>query len=98
MVEHIVLFKVSSSATQEQRDRMVEELKRLREQIPGIVDLSVGHNFSERSQGFQIGLVVRFTDRAALEAYLPHPAHRACVEQFINPIREDVILADYEIG
>jgi len=98
MVEHIVLFKVSSSATQEQKDRMVAELKRLREQIPGIVDLSVGYNFSERSHGFQIGLVVRFTDLAALEAYLPHPAHRACVEQFINPIREDVILADYEIG
>jgi hypothetical protein len=98
MVEHIVLFKVRAEATQEQRDRMVAELKRLRELVPGIVDLSVGYNFSERGQGFQIGLVVRFESRAALEGYLPHPAHRACVEQHINPIREDVIVSDYEIG
>src|ERR1041384_3137770 len=98
MIEHVVLFKLSPSATGEQKARMISELKQLREKIPGIVDLSVGSNFSDRSQGFEIGLVVRFVDRAALDVYLPHPAHRGCVEQFINPIREDVIVVDYEIG
>jgi hypothetical protein len=62
------------------------------------VDLSCGRNFSDRNQGFEIGLVVRFVDRAALEVYLPHPAHRGAVDQFVAPIKADVIVVDYEIG
>ncbi|MCC2670968.1 MAG: Stress responsive alpha-beta barrel domain protein [Armatimonadetes bacterium] len=98
MVEHVVLFKTTPDATEEQRARMVSELTALKDLVPGIVDLSCGVNFSDRGQGFDIGLVVRFVDRAALEAYLPHPAHRGCVDQFVAPIKADVIVSDYEIG
>lgn len=98
MVEHVVLFKTTPDATDEQKERMIAELGALKGKIPGIVDLSVGRNFSERNQGFDIGLVVRFVDRAALEGYLPHPAHRGCVDQFVGPIKQDVIVVDYEIG
>jgi len=45
----------------------------------------------------EIGLVVRFRDRAALDAHIPHPAHRGVVEKHIHPIREEVIVVDYEI-
>ncbi len=98
MVEHVVLFKLTPDASPEQKQRMVAELKALKNRIDGIVDLTVGTNFSDRSQGYEIGLVVRFQDRAALDAYIPHPAHRGCVDQFISPIKEDVIVVDYEIG
>ena len=98
MVEHVVLFKTTPDATPEQKQRAMRELKTLKDKIPGILDLTVGSNFSDRSQGFDIGLVVRFTDRAALEVYLPHPAHRGCVDEFIAPIKQDVIVVDYEIG
>ena len=97
MVEHIVLFKTTAAATDEQRQRAMAELKLLKDKVPGIIDLSVGRNFSTRNQGYDIGLVVRFVDRAALEVYLPHPAHRGCVDEFITPIKEDVIVVDYEI-
>lgn len=97
MVEHVVLFKTTPEATQEQRERMIAELRSLKEKIPGIIDLTVGTNFSDRNQGFDIGLVVRFVDRAALEVYLPHPAHQGCVDQFVAPIKADIIVVDYEI-
>jgi hypothetical protein len=97
MVEHVVLFKTTPEATAEQKERMIAGLAALRHQIPGIVDLTVGTNFSERSQGFDIGLVVRFVDRAALDVYIPHPAHRGCVNELIAPIKQDVIVVDYEI-
>jgi len=98
MVEHVVLFKTTPEATPEQKQQMIAGLKSLKDQIPGIVDLSVGTDFSlARSQGFDIGLVVRFVDRAALDVYLPHPAHRGCVDQFVAPIKQDVIVVDYEI-
>jgi len=97
MVEHVVLFKLKADATPEQKNVAIEALKGLKGQIEGIVDLTCGRNFSERSQGYEIGLVVRFRDRAALDAYIPHPAHRGVVEKFLNPIREAVIVVDYEI-
>jgi len=97
MVEHVVLFRTTADATDEQRGRMMAELAALKDKIPGIVDLTVGTNFSSRNQGFDIGLVVRFVDRAALDVYIPHPAHRGCVEEFINPIKADVLVVDYEI-
>jgi hypothetical protein len=97
MVEHVVLFKLNEGTTDEQRAAAMAGLKALRQQVPGIVDLSVGLNFSDRNQGFELGLVVRFVDRAALEGYLPHPAHRSCVETHLRPIMSSVIVVDYEI-
>lgn len=98
MVEHVVLFKTTEDATVEQKERAVAALKTLKDKIPGILDISAGINFSTRNQGYDIGLVVRFADRDALEVYLPHPAHRGCVEEFITPIKADVIVVDYQIG
>jgi hypothetical protein len=97
VVEHIVLFKLKAGATDEQKAAAKKALKGLKEQVDGIVDLTCGDNFSERSQGYEMGLVVRFRDRAALDAYIPHPAHRGVVDQYISPIRETGIVVDYEI-
>ena len=96
MVEHIVLFRWSEDASQEAIDSVVAELRELKSKIAGVVDLSCGVNFSDRAKGYTHGLVVRFMDRAALEAYGPHPEHQRVVQNFINPIRADILALDYE--
>ena len=75
---------------------MQEALKGLQKAIPGILEITVGTNFSERSQGFTHGLLVRFQDRAALDTYIPHPAHEDARKNYILPIVEDVLVVDYE--
>jgi hypothetical protein len=97
VVEHIVLFKWNAEATTEQITAAIAGLRGLKDQVPNILDLSVGENFSDRAQGFTHGLVVRFPDKAALDVYGPHPAHQHVVQTFINPIRESVLALDYEI-
>ena len=96
MVEHIVLFRWTEEAGQAAIDNALAELRGLKDKIAGVVDLSCGANFSERAQGYTHGLVVRFTGRAALEAYIPHPEHQRVIQNFINPIRADVLAFDYE--
>jgi|SRR5215510_2134129 len=96
MVEHIVLFRWKDEAGQEAIDRAMTELRGLKSRVAGIVDLSGGANFSDRAQGYTDGLVIRFTDRAALEAYYPHPEHQRVVQNFISPIRADTLAFDYE--
>jgi len=99
VVEHIVLFKLKPDATQEQRDELVSVLKRLKENVPGILELTAGVNFNtERGKGYSVALNVRFPDRAALEAYGPHPAHQEVVEKYVLPLCEDIVVADYEVA
>jgi Stress responsive A/B Barrel Domain len=95
MIEHIVLFKWIEGTSETQIAEVVEALKGLKEKIPGIVDLSCGKNFSDRSQGYQTGLVVRFSDRNALAAYQPHPDHQAVVQNYIKPIAQEILCVDY---
>ena len=97
MVEHIVLFKLKSDAPPEAVQAMVDGLSGLRTSIPGIVDLTVGENFGDRSQGFTHGLTVRFQSRQALDDYIPHPAHQKAVQELIRPILDEIIVVDYEI-
>jgi hypothetical protein len=96
-VVHIVLFKWKETATPEAIAQVEAELRAMQGQIEGVLDISCGTDFSGRSQGFATGLVVHFTDRAALEAYGPHPVHQRVVQTFINPIRADVLAFDYEV-
>ncbi|HRY28938.1 MAG TPA: Dabb family protein [Elusimicrobiota bacterium] len=96
MIEHIVLFNIRRSATEEQKGQMLLNLLGLREKISGIHSATAGENFSARAKGFTHGFVVRFISRSALEAYLPHPAHQEVVEKYIKPIAEEILVVDYE--
>ena len=96
MIEHIVLFRWTEQATQEAKDKVMTELRGLKNKIPGIAELTCGTNFSDRSKGYTHGLLVRFTDQAARDAYGPHPEHQRVVRNFIDPIRADVLVVDYE--
>lgn len=97
MVEHLVIFKFAPETSNDQKTEAIQRLKQLKEKIPGILDLQAGFNFCERSQGFELGLSVRFEDKAALETYGPHPEH----QQVVSFLREigltDIIVVDFEI-
>ena len=96
-IEHILLLRWKEDASQEAIDNAMVEARTLKDKIPGIVDMSCGLNFSERSKGYTHGVVMRFRNRAALDAYYPHPEHQRVVQKFINPIRADAVIVDYEV-
>jgi hypothetical protein len=96
MVEHIVLFKVREGTPQEKVDGMLAGINSLKDSIDTVVSVSMGPNYSERSQGFTHGIVVRFNDKEGLAAYQPHPAHLKVVEEDIKPIVDDILAVDYE--
>jgi hypothetical protein len=96
MIEHVVLFRWAETASEEAKATAMTELRSLKGKIPGIIDLSCGTSFCDRAKGYTHGLVVRFKDRAALQAYGPHPEHQRVVQNFIDPVRADVLVVDYE--
>jgi hypothetical protein len=96
MLEHIVLFRFKPETTAHTKQKIVEGLMALKGKVPSILDISAGPNFSDRNQGFEYGLVVRFKDRQGLDAYQVHPDHQHIVHELIRPSLADILAVDYE--
>lgn len=97
MIEHIVLLKFSTKTTMEQKEELIRRTLVLKKVIPGIIDIQQGFNFSNRSQGYEIGLTVRFEDRSSLENYGPHPAHQEIVAYLKEIGMVDSIIVDFDL-
>lgn len=95
MVEHLVWFKLKDGVTTDEKGAMMSALRALKHQVPDILHLACGEDFSGRSHGFEIGLVVRFATRAALDAYGPHPDHAAFGNNFRH-LWDEVRALDFE--
>jgi microcystin degradation protein MlrC len=97
MIHRTVLVKFAETTTREQLQEVVERFKALKNHLAGIVDLQAGLNFAERSKEYQVVLMVRFEDKAALDAYVVDEQHQA-VANFIKEVgRVDSIGVDIEI-
>lgn len=97
MIHRTVLVKFAETTTTEQLKEVVTRFKALKNHLTGIVDLQAGLNFAEKSKEYQVVLVVRFEDKAALDAYVSNKEHQA-VAAFIKEVgRVDSIGVDIEI-
>jgi hypothetical protein len=97
-VRHIVVFKFKPGATEAQIRQVTDAFVALKTKIPNIVSLEHGVNNSpeKHNQGFTHVYQVTFTNAAARDAYLPHPAHKAFGELLGKlGVLEDVFVVDY---
>ncbi len=78
-VRHVVVFRYKPDASPEKIQQVTEALIALKGKIPGILSMEHGVNNSPEklNQGFTHVFQVTFTNAAARDAYLPHPAHKA---------------------
>ncbi|WP_342042171.1 Dabb family protein [Bacillus sp. OTU2372] len=97
MIEHIVLLKFSPKTTEKQKEELIRRTLLLKDVIPGIVDIQQGANFSNRSQGYEMGLTIRFEDKTSVVNYGPHPAHQEVFSYLKEIGLEDTIIVDFEI-
>ena len=92
MVIHTFAFRWKPGAGEEERQRAIAAIRGLQGKIPGLEETWVGVNFSPRSQGYELGGVMKFGSRGALEAYGSHPAHQellAWLMPLIDPVEVD---------
>jgi hypothetical protein len=85
-------FRWKPDVNQEQKQRAMLEIRNLQGQIPGLLETSVGTNFSPRGQGYELGGVMKFADRASLDAYGPHSVHQQLLSwlmPLIEPLEVD---------
>jgi hypothetical protein len=76
-LRHIVIFKYTANATDQQIQQVTDAFRALQEKIPGIRSFEHGVNSSPEGKnlGFTHVYLLTFDDAQARDAYLPHPAH-----------------------
>ena len=97
MIEHIVLLKFSNETTSLQIRELISKTKKLKEWIPGILDVQQGQNFSDRNQGYDVGMTIRFEDKQSLKQFGPHPKHQE-VQAYCREIGlVDITVVDFKL-
>ena len=100
MLKHIVMWKLKDHAEGADRAANAIEMKRRLEECadiaPGTLKFEVALAQPGLEATYDVVLYAEFTGRAALQAYIDHPTHKAVVP-FIGAIREGRQCMDYEI-
>jgi Stress responsive A/B Barrel Domain len=94
-------FRWKPGVSESQKVRVRVEIRNLQGQIPGLLETWVGTNISPRSQGYELGGVMKFADEASLLAYPAHPVHVKLLNwlmPLIEPIEVDFSLEERGLG
>lgn len=93
---HVVLFKFKDSATTEQVKAIEDAFKALPSKINTVIDFEWGTNVSPegKADGFTHCFLVTFKDKAGLEVYLPHAAHKE-FGALLRPQLDKVLVIDF---
>jgi Stress responsive A/B Barrel Domain len=94
-IEHLVLYKFKAETSAAKISFILEQQKALQTQVTGIIEASIGQNFSDRAGGYTHCGRLCFFDRASLDAFYPHAAHQA-FKALLQPEIESLLVIDYE--
>jgi hypothetical protein len=92
MYIHMFAFRFKPGVTDTQKEKVVAEIRKLQEQIPEVLETWVGRNDSPRGQGYELGGVMKFTNKASMETYNAHAVHQELLKwllPLIEPIEVD---------
>jgi hypothetical protein len=100
-VRHIVVFKYTKTATEEQIKQVTDAFRALKDKIPGIVSFEQGANISpeKKDLGFSHVYLLTFDSVKSRDAYLPHPEHKKFGDLLgMLGVVEDVLVVDFSPG
>ena len=74
----------------------IDDLQALKGQIPGLLSVDAGRNFSDRAGNYNFAAVMTLEDKDALAGYGPHPAHQAVAGR-LGGLANGLMVVDFEI-
>jgi len=96
MIRHVVMFRWTPEATEEQKQRAAKELARMPSVVPSLRAFAIGPDVGVNQGNFDFAVAADFDDVDGYEAYRDNPEHRAVVEQFTRPITAQRAAVQFE--
>ena len=88
-VTHVVLMWLKHPESAADRAQLVRAAHSLR-MMPGVLRVETGRTVRglgpEVDRSFDLGVVITFRDRAALERYEEDPRHSGAMERYLRPL------------
>ncbi len=99
MVKHIILWQLSDSLSDEQKENVKnaakENLESLKGKIPGLIDIKV-QTSNLKSSTADMMLDSSFESEQALKDYSVNPSHTAVADKFVRPFIKARNCLDFE--
>jgi hypothetical protein len=92
----MVMFRWAPEATQQQKERVATELRRLPALVPTLRSYRVGHDLGLNEGNFDFAVAADFDDADGYLAYRDNPEHQAIIVEFIRPIIAERAAVQYE--
>ncbi len=94
---HVVLFKFKQRTSAEMEAAIADAFRAFCASLPFVTDFEWGLNTSPEGldEGFTHCFIVTFAGPEGRDAYLPHPAHRAFIERWLDPHLEKACVVDF---
>lgn len=93
---HVAMFRWAEGTTTGQQDEVAARLGALPGLIPEIREYSLGVNAGVNAAAYDFVVVAGFDGRDGYLAYRDHPAHRAVVDECVEPIVAERASIQYE--
>ena len=94
MVTHVVLFKLKDRSP-DNALRVRDLLREMKGRIPPLLDLEAGVDYVRSTVSYDVALITRHADRAALDAYQVHPIHER-VKLHLREVCDLAVATDFD--
>ena len=95
MLQHYVLIKYQTGASDEHIAEFCKRMLALRTSIPDIEYLEIGRDILRDARSWDLILIMRFASTGALRSYQQHPEHKK-IMAFNQPFVAEVASVDFE--
>jgi Stress responsive A/B Barrel Domain len=92
----MVMFRWTPEATEDAKQRVATELRRLPAMLPVLRAYHVGADLGINEGNFEFAAVADFDDLEGYATYRDNPEHRAIIAEFILPIAGQRAAVQYE--
>ena len=86
MMRHVLLFSLTPSTGEDDRQALLDDLAALPIRYPKMRDFQIGRNVSDRDDRFAYGMTFYFDEKAELNAYLTSEFHERFVRERFQPL------------
>jgi Stress responsive A/B Barrel Domain len=97
MIRHIVLLTLRPDAPAEAGESIVRALRGLPAQIGSIRDYQAGVDLGLNPGNATVAATATFDDEAGYLEYRDHPAHKAVIQEYIDPVRQSRAGIQFEL-
>jgi len=94
-IQHLVLLDLDAGLAEAEGAELFRKMAGLLKQVPGVLDVKGGRNFTSRAPNVTHGLIVTMKDREALAGYGPHPKHVEA-QGMLKPYVKNISVVDFE--